>query len=91
VAAKDKNISPGPSIVICNGNAKALVAMAKLVQNDTLAQKYEAKATELRKLTIDNLWDEKASFFKVKLEKTNGFSDAREAIGFIPWYFQFAR
>jgi len=69
------------------GNAKALVAMAKLVQNDTLAQKYEAKATELRKLTIDNLWDEKASFFKVKLEKTNGFSDAREAIGFIPWYF----
>lgn len=83
---KEKNIRPTINSYMY-GNAKALVAMAKLVQNDTLAQKYEAKATELRKLTIDNLWDEKASFFKVKLEKTNGFSDAREAIGFIPWYF----
>ncbi|MEA5426709.1 MGH1-like glycoside hydrolase domain-containing protein [Arcicella lustrica] len=83
---KDKNIRPTINSYMY-GNAKALVEMAKLVQNDTLAQKYEAKATELRKLTIDNLWDEKASFFKVKLEKTNGFSDAREAIGFIPWYF----
>ncbi|MEA5404865.1 glycosyl hydrolase family 65 protein [Arcicella sp. DC2W] len=83
---KEKNIRPTINSYMY-GNAKALVAMAKLVQNDTLAQKYEAKATELRKLAIDNLWDEKASFFKVKLEKTNGFSDAREAIGFIPWYF----
>ncbi|MET3125685.1 hypothetical protein ABID42_000787 [Arcicella rosea] len=83
---KDKNIRPTINSYMY-GNAKALVAMAKLAQNDTLAQKYEAKAIELRKLTIDNLWDQKASFFKVKLEKTNGFSDAREAIGFIPWYF----
>lgn len=83
---KDKNIRPTINSYMY-GNAKALVAMAKLVQNDTLAQKYEVKAIQLRKLTIDNLWDEKASFFKVKLEKTKGFSDAREAIGFIPWYF----
>lgn len=83
---KEKNIRPTINSYMY-GNAKALVAMAKLVQNDTLAQKYDVKATELRKLTIDNLWDEKASFFKVKLEKTKGFSDAREAIGFIPWYF----
>lgn len=83
---KEKNIRPTINSYMY-GNAKALVAMAKLVQNDTLAQKYEAKAEQLRKLAIDNLWDEKASFFKVKLEKTNGFSDAREAIGFIPWYF----
>ncbi len=83
---KEKNIRPTINSYMY-GNAKALSAMANLVHNDTMAKKYEQKATVLRKLVLDNLWDEKASFFKVKLEKTSDFSDAREAIGFIPWYF----
>jgi hypothetical protein len=32
------------------------------------------------------LWDERARFFKAQAEE-NGLSDAREAIGFIPWCF----
>ena len=41
----------------------------------------------LRRLVQVQLWDPAAQFFKVRLE--NGtFSDAREAIGFLPWYVE---
>jgi hypothetical protein len=36
------------------------------------------------------MWDDDARFFKVRLE-TGELSDAREAIGFIPWMFGLAR
>jgi hypothetical protein len=40
----------------------------------------------LKKLTQDSLWDAEASFFEAK--HPNGkFADAREELGFIPWYF----
>ena len=81
---KEKNVRPTINSYMY-GNAKALVAMAKLVGNDTLITRYNAKAAGLKKI-VDGLWDANASFYKVKF--TNGtLSDAREAIGFIPWYF----
>ncbi|HWJ90048.1 MAG TPA: glycosyl hydrolase family 65 protein [Flavisolibacter sp.] len=68
------------------GNALALSKMADLLSIDSLKTKYAAKAAAIRHLVEDSLWDEKASFFKVL--HTNGqLDDAREAIGFIPWYF----
>lgn len=82
---KDKNIRPTINSYMY-GNAKALAKMAVIAHNDTLTQKYAAKAAEIKDLVQGNLWDKDASFFKVKL--VNGsLSDAREAIGFIPWYF----
>ena len=82
---KDKNIRSTINSYMY-GNAKALAAMAKLMGNDTLQKRYEAKAAQLKQLVQQNLWDADAKFFEVKL--TNGkFSGAREAIGFIPWYF----
>jgi hypothetical protein len=82
---KDKNIRPTINSYMY-GNAKALAAMAKLTHNDTMQASYNAKAAALKKLVEINLWDDTASFFKVKL--ANGkLSNAREAIGFIPWYF----
>jgi hypothetical protein len=81
---KDKNVRPTINSYMY-GNAKALVAMAKLTGNDTLEKRYTAKAAGLKKI-VETLWDQNASFYKVKF--TNGtLSDAREAIGFIPWYF----
>jgi hypothetical protein len=60
--------------------------MAALVGVDSLKSKYAEKAAELKKLVEQNLWDDSASFFKVKL--ANGkLSDAREELGYIPWYF----
>ncbi len=82
---KEKNIRPSISSYMY-GNAKALAAIGKLLKNDTLQQKYEQKAAKLKQLVQQELWNESAGFFEVKLEK-GGFSNAREAIGFIPWYF----
>lgn len=82
---KEKNIRPTINSYMY-GNALALSRMAAIVGNDTLRQKYQQKAETLKRLVHENLWDESASFFKVKHE--NGHLDnAREAIGFIPWYF----
>lgn len=82
---KDKNIRPTINSYMY-GNAKALSEMAELFDNDTLERKYKAKANFLKKAVHEQLWDDTASFFKVQYEK-GGLCDAREAIGFIPWYF----
>jgi hypothetical protein len=44
------------------------------------------KAQNLKKLVQQELWDASARFFKAQTEETR-LSDAREAIGFIPWCF----
>jgi hypothetical protein len=82
---KDKNIRPTINSYMY-GNANALSKMAGILGVDSLQQKYGVKAKELKALVMSQLWDNDAAFFKVKKEK-GGFSDAREAIGFIPWYF----
>jgi hypothetical protein len=82
---KIKNIRPTINSYMY-GNAVALSKMASLVGNDTLQAKYTQKAAELKKLVQDSLWSDSASFFEVR--KPDGkFADAREEIGFIPWYF----
>ncbi|RYZ30199.1 MAG: glycoside hydrolase [Chitinophagaceae bacterium] len=68
------------------GNAVAMANMGKILGLDTLTSKYMADAVRIRKLVHDSLWDRKENFFKVL--HTNGqLDDAKEAIGFIPWYF----
>jgi hypothetical protein len=68
------------------GNARAISAIASRAGRTELAREYAAKATQLAELTTGRLWDDGAKFFKV-LHEDGNFSDAREAIGFIPWYF----
>jgi hypothetical protein len=68
------------------GNARAIAAIARQANKPRLAEEFEARAAELRRLTLAQLWDSEARFFKVRLQD-NGLSDAREAIGFIPWMF----
>ncbi|WP_149915398.1 MGH1-like glycoside hydrolase domain-containing protein [Sphingobacterium cavernae] len=68
------------------GNAVAMIELSKLAGRSDLIQKYELKSKAFKKNVIDSLWDDKDNFFKTKLE--NGqLHSAREAIGFIPWYF----
>jgi hypothetical protein len=67
-------------------NARAIAAIAKLAGREKLATEFNGKASELKRLTQEKLWDPEAKFFKVRRE--NGqLADAREAIGFIPWAF----
>ncbi len=68
------------------GNAVAIAKMAALFNNTTLESEYKTKADRLRKLTVDSLWSDSASFFCTKYA-ANGKLAPREAIGFIPWYF----
>lgn len=82
---KEKHIRPTINSYMY-GNAIAMVAMAKLAGNDTLAKWYANDAAKLKTLTEDSMWDSKAGFFKVHFAK-GGLSAAREEIGFIPWYF----
>lgn len=68
------------------GNAKALALIARMVHQDSLAMAYLDTAKRLRTLILDSLWDASAGFFKTRLPGGT-LSDAREEIGFIPWYF----
>lgn len=68
------------------GNAVALSKISQILGRTAAATAYQHEATELRQLVLDSLWDAKAGFFEVR--HPNGkFADAREEIGFIPWYF----
>jgi len=71
-------------------NAQAIAEIATMAGQPDIARLYDQKATALRKLMLASLWDGNARFFKVRFE--NGqLSDAREAIGFIPWMFNIPR
>lgn len=83
---KEKNVRPTINSYMY-GNANALSKMAAIAGNDTLQKIYAAKAVQLKKLVQDSLWDDTAKFFKVKLAATGKLSDAREELGYIPWYF----
>lgn len=68
------------------GNAFALSRMATISNNAEIAALFANKADVLKKLVIDSLWDDTESFFKVR-HASGALEDAREALGYIPWYF----
>jgi hypothetical protein len=80
-----KNARPSISSYMF-GNALAIAAVADLAGKRDVAERYRAKAMEIQRLVQEKLWDPKAGFFKVRFEDGT-LSDAREEIGFIPWYF----
>ena len=82
---KEKNRRPTINSYMY-GNADALAKMACLLSVDSLQNTYKQKAAALKRLVQDSLWDASASFFKVR-HPDGKLDGAREAIGFIPWYF----
>ncbi len=68
------------------GDALAIAKIAEMAGRADLAQRFRSKALTIKNLVLDRLWDKEASFFKVRLED-GSLADVREAIGFIPWYF----
>lgn len=67
-------------------NARAIAAIARLAGNKKVADTFDTKAAQLRKLVEEKLWNPDAQFFEV-LRDNGNLSDVREEIGFIPWYF----
>jgi hypothetical protein len=70
------------------GDARAIAEIADRVDKKDVAERFRAKAAEIKRLTEANLWDPAARFFKVlpRGEKAK-LSDARELHGYTPWYF----
>ncbi len=70
-------------------NALAIARIAEIAGRDEMARNFAEQAEALRVNMIQQLWDAKAKFFKVQLED-GSLSNAREAIGFVPWMFGLA-
>lgn len=68
------------------GNAVAISKMAELAGKMEWVKLYQAKADTMHKLIHENLWNGKSEFFETVKEE-GGFAGVREAIGYIPWYF----
>lgn len=82
----EKNIRPTINSYM-EGNARAISNIASMAGKKDTSRLYLEKADRLKGLIRQRLWDEEATFFKVRME-SGELSGAREAIGFIPWYFQ---
>ena len=66
-------------------NAKALEAIALLVGDKQSAEKYAKDAAELKSHITNKLWNSEQNFFETMRGDT--LAKVREAIGYIPWYF----
>lgn len=67
------------------GNAVALSKVARMMNNEADVKRYEEKASEMKDLIYAKLWNEERAFFETRRADT--LCCAREAIGYIPWYF----
>ncbi len=68
------------------GNAKALSAIATLKGDAATASLFQRKADTIKRLVQQKLWDNDRHFFEVRKE-ADTLANVKEAIGFIPWYF----
>jgi hypothetical protein len=70
------------------GNAKAIASIATLKGDSATKNLYEQKADTLKSLITEKLWNPESRFFEtVEKGGTGDFAGVREAIGYIPWYF----
>ncbi|WP_035361726.1 MGH1-like glycoside hydrolase domain-containing protein [Dyadobacter alkalitolerans] len=70
------------------GNARAIAQIAALRGDSMTKSLYNAKADTLKKLITSKLWNPETNFFEtVKKGGAGEFAGVREAIGYIPWYF----
>lgn len=67
------------------GNAVALSNIGLMKGDEAMAMKYGLKADTLKNLIQNKLWSEKLQFFETLRKDT--LAGVREAIGYIPWYF----
>ncbi|HZQ47785.1 MAG TPA: hypothetical protein VFC07_12275, partial [Verrucomicrobiae bacterium] len=73
------------------GDAMAIANIARLCGRQEVAEKFAAKAVEIKRLVQIKLWDAEAQFFKVLSRGENvRLSDIREELGYTPWYFNLA-
>ena len=67
-------------------NARAISAIAQFAGKKSLAAEFESKASEIQRLTRQQLWNPAHSFFEAR-RPDGTFADIREELGFVPWCF----
>jgi hypothetical protein len=67
------------------GNARALAVMNALSGDTCKAKEYTLEADTIRNLVENKLWNSHQHFFETM--KGDTLANVREAIGYIPWYF----
>lgn len=67
------------------GNAQALAAINALAGDQLKADSYSKEAQQQKSLIENKLWNSNHQFFETMRDDT--LAAVREAIGFIPWYF----
>jgi hypothetical protein len=67
------------------GNADALSKMHHLAGNMEKVNEYILKRDTIKELVTSKLWNEKHQFFET--HRGDSLANVREAIGYIPWYF----
>src|SRR5690606_19203187 len=68
------------------GNALAISKMQKMAGNVEKARLFQLKADTMKQLIQKELWNAADTFFETK-KQTGELAKVREAIGYIPWYF----
>lgn len=70
------------------GDAMAISRIATMAGQPDIAAEYRAKADQLRARIEGRLWNPHEEFYEnVSRHATSGWSEVRELIGYIPWYF----
>lgn len=69
------------------GNAKAIANIASLKGDEDTRKLYLAKADTIKSLIDTMLWSPQLNFYET-IRENGEFAGVREAIGFIPWYFE---
>lgn len=67
------------------GNAKALADIYQIKGDKAKVKEYGKEAERVKKLVEERLWNPQHEFFETLTADTS--ANVREAIGFIPWYF----
>jgi hypothetical protein len=72
------------------GDAKAIATIAELTNNQSITQKFDAKALLIKQEVQNRLWNNELGFFTVlqrNYTQTSKPVNVREIIGYTPWYF----
>jgi len=70
------------------GDSLAIAAIAERASKPEIVKAYKEKATRIKRLVLEKLWDDDAKFFKVLTRGEQAEQvDVRELHGFTPWYF----
>ena len=69
------------------GDAEAIASIAGMADNLSLEEEYRGKASKLKTLLLNKLWDKQGDFFKTLPLNSNELVKVRALHGYTPWYF----